>query len=63
MPGLPSRKKSVTALLTTSEMERLRENFDVYDLVEMLNLSVNDLIDAFDYLIEENEEILDRIAG
>jgi Ca2+-binding EF-hand superfamily protein len=44
-------------------MERLRENFDVYDLVEMLNLSVNDLIDAFDYLIEENEEILDRIAG
>lgn len=50
-------------LLSVNEMERLRENFDVYDLVESLDLTVDDLIDAFDYKIVENEEILERIAG
>lgn len=50
-------------LLSFNEMERLRENFDVYDLVEMLGLTVDDLIDAFDFKIVENGEILERIAG
>lgn len=50
-------------LLSMNDIERLQENFDVYDLVEMLNLTVDDLIDAFDFKIIENEEILERIAG
>jgi antitoxin component of RelBE/YafQ-DinJ toxin-antitoxin module len=51
------------ALLSFEDIERLQENFDVYDLVEMLGLTVDDLIDAFDYKIIENEEICERIGN
>ena len=51
------------ALLSSEDIIRLQESFDVYDLVEMLGLTADDLIDAFDFKIVENDEILERIGG
>lgn len=49
-------------ILSLVDIERLKEAYDVYDLLELLDLSIDDLIDAFDYKIIDSEEILERIT-
>ena len=48
-------------LLSSEEYMHLVDQYDVYDLIEALDLNVQHIIDAFDYLIVENEEIMDKI--
>ena len=48
--------------LSSEDRERIKDQFDIYDLLEELDVSVDEFIDAFDYKIVENEEIMVRIS-
>jgi hypothetical protein len=50
-------------ILSNEERERIKDTHDIYDLIESLGLSVEEFIDAFDYLIADNEEIMEKIGG
>lgn len=50
-------------MLTNEERELIKDNFDIYDLIEELAITTEELIDAFDTLIEDNQFIMDRISG
>ena len=47
--------------LSSEERERIKDQFDIYDLLEELDVSVDEFIDAFDFKIVENAEIMARI--
>ncbi len=49
-------------LLSNEDVERIKEAYDVYDLVELLDLTASDIIEAFDFKIAENETIVERIT-
>ena len=49
-------------MLTNEERELIKDTFDIYDLIEELGLSVEEIIDAFDTQIEDNEYIMERIS-
>jgi hypothetical protein len=49
-------------VLSNETVRRLVETYDVYDLIEILSITASDIVDAFDYMILENEEILERIG-
>lgn len=48
--------------LSSEDRERIKDQFDIYDLLEELDVSVDEFIDAFDYKIVENDEIMSRIG-
>lgn len=48
--------------LSSEDRERIKDLFDIYDLLEELNLTIDEFIDAFDYKISECEEIMDKIG-
>jgi hypothetical protein len=49
-------------MLSNEDRERLVDLFDIYDLVEKLDLKAAEIIDAFDFKIEENAELLEAIG-
>lgn len=49
--------------LEFEERNRIQDLFDVYDLVELLGLSAEDIIEAFEERIEVNKDILEKIGG
>jgi hypothetical protein len=49
--------------LEYEERLRIEEFFDVYDLVEILDLSIRDLIEAFEDKLEQNAEVLEKIGS
>jgi hypothetical protein len=49
--------------LEYEERLRVQELFDVYDLIEVLDLSVLDILDAFEEKIEGNVEVLEKIGS
>lgn len=49
--------------LDFEERLRIEENYDVYDLVEALDLTIGDLLEAFEDKIEGNLEILRHIGS
>ena len=55
-------KKHIEIMLSNEDRERVKDNYDIYDLIEVLDLSVEEFIDAFDYLIYENKEIMEKIG-
>jgi len=48
--------------LSSEDRERIKDQFDIYDLLEELDVSVDEFIDAFDFKIVENAEIMARIS-
>lgn len=48
--------------LSSEDRERIKDQFDIYDLLEELDVSVDEFIDAFDFKIVENAEIMVRIS-
>lgn len=50
-------------MLTSEERELIKDNFDIYDLIEELDISIEEFIDAFDTLIEDNDNIMSRIGA
>lgn len=50
-------------MLRNDEIERIKDNFDIYDLLEELDISIDEFIDAFDFKIVINHEIMNRISG
>lgn len=48
--------------LSSEDRERIKDQFDIYDLLEELDVSVDEFIDAFDFKIVENVEIMSRIS-
>ena len=48
--------------LSSEDRERIKDQFDIYDLLEELDVSVDEFIDAFDFKIVENAEIMSRIS-
>ncbi len=50
-------------MLSNTERELIDDLYDVYDLIELLDISATDIIDAFDYKILENEEIMAKVTG
>lgn len=48
--------------LSSEDRERIKDQFDIYDLLEELDVSVDEFIDAFDFKIVENAEIMSRIG-
>lgn len=49
-------------MLSNEDRERIKDQFDIYDLVEVLDLPIDDFINAFDYLIVDNLEIMEKIG-
>lgn len=49
--------------LSNEERILLAEHFDIYDLIEALGLTANDIINTFDNEIEDNPELMERIGG
>ena len=49
-------------MLTNEDREMIKDIYDIYDLVEILDVSIEEFIDAFDYKISENETIQERIS-
>lgn len=49
-------------MLTNEERERIKDQFTIYDLLEELDITMDDFIDHFDWLIEDTEEIMTRIT-
>lgn len=45
------------------ERQKLQDLFDVYDLIEILDLEASDIIDSFEDQIEANVEIMERIGS
>lgn len=50
-------------MLSNEERQRLNDLFDVYDLVEVLDLQAIDIIEAFEDRIELNEEVMEKITN
>lgn len=50
-------------MLTSEERHRVWDRYDVYDLVELLNLDAADIVEAFDDLVEDNLEIMREIGA
>ena len=48
--------------LSSEDRERIKDLFDIYDLLEELDLTIDEFIDAFDYKISECSEIMNRIG-
>jgi hypothetical protein len=48
--------------LSHVERERIFDFYDVYDLVEILDLSVKDIVYMFEEKIEDCEEIMERVS-
>jgi hypothetical protein len=48
--------------LSHVEIERIFDFYDVYDLVEILDLSVKDIVYMFEEKIEDCEEIMERVS-
>ena len=48
--------------LSNTERQLILDMFDVYDLVEMLGLTAEELIDAFDFKVLDNVEIMEAIG-
>lgn len=48
--------------MSSEDRERIKDQFDIYDLLEELDVSVDEFIDAFDFKIVENAEIMSRIG-
>jgi hypothetical protein len=49
-------------MLSSEERQLLMDKFDVYDLVEALDLSSAEIIDAFDFKIVDNPELMESIG-
>lgn len=49
-------------MLTDKERVEIAEVFDIYDLVEMLDLTIEEFIDVFDYLIVDCNEIMNKVT-
>lgn len=50
--------------LTGVECEQLKEKYTSYELVDMLGLTVSEIIDVFEQEIEDTiEELLDKSRG
>lgn len=49
--------------LSYAEQIKVEENFDVYDLVEALDLSTQDIIEAFDDKIVDNKDVMRKIGS
>lgn len=49
-------------MLSNEDRERIKDQFDIYDLIEVLDLSVEEFIDAFDFKLSECEEVLIKIG-
>lgn len=48
-------------MITNEERERIIDQFDIYDLVELLDISVGEFIDVFDFKIVECDEIMEKV--
>ena len=48
-------------MLTNEERELIKDRYDIYDLIEILDISVEEFIDAFDFKIDENEQIRENL--
>lgn len=49
-------------LISNEERQRITDLFDIYDLLEELDISVEEFIDAFDYKIVECNEIMEKVG-
>ena len=49
-------------MLSCEDRQLLEDKYDVYDLVEALGLTAVDIIDAFDYKIVDNSELMESIG-
>lgn len=49
--------------LSYEEQARIQDLFDVYDLVEILDLSVEDVLVAFEDKIEGNVDLMEKIGA
>ena len=56
-----AKKLSDEMLLSNEERQRIVDLFDIYDLIELLDLDVEEFIDAFDFKIVECEEIMRKV--
>jgi len=50
-------------MLTNEERELVKDLYDIYDLIEILDISVDEFIDAFDFKIDENEAIREKLGS
>jgi len=48
--------------LSSEDRDLIKDHYDIYDLIELLDVSVEEFIDAFDFKILESEEILEKIG-
>ncbi len=54
--------ESVEVLISNEERQRITDLFDIYDLLEELDISIDEFIDAFDFKIIESVSIMEKIG-
>lgn len=50
-------------MLDREDKERLKDFFEGFELVEYLQISIEDVVDAFEDLIEENLDEIEEFIG
>lgn len=60
-PKEPEQRSS-EMLLSNEDRERIKDQYDIYDLIEVLDLSIEEFIDAFDFKLIDCPEVMEKIG-
>lgn len=53
----------MSTVLTNEDRERIKDQYDIYDLIEVLDLSIEEFIDVFDFKLIDCHEVMEKISG